>query len=158
MKQTRRFFLMSFIGMVSVSLFPPLLVRSQESESISVEWRVPAKQVEIVREQLDFDGEITGDMSTVDEDRGLPLIYILVGTFALGQIAKALLEIYRDFKYSGVYVYKDKQGKLRIENNSELPPGIILIDQGDKIEVIFRESEQPSSKDIVQALIPLVKK
>ena len=154
----RRILLTGFMAMIFARLFPEILVRGQESQSVDVLWRVPEEQIETVREQLNFDGEITGDTSTIDEDRGLPLIYIFAGIFALSQIAKTLLEVYRDARYGGIIVRKNKEGKLLIENDSRLNSGTIVIDHGDEMEIIFRENQQPKPEDIIEALTPLVKK
>lgn len=157
-RHPRRVVLAGFMAMIFARLFPERLVRSQESEPVDIQWRVPEEQIETVREQLNFDGEIIGDPSTIDEDRGLPLIYIFAGIFALDLIVKTLLEVYRDARYGGIIIRKNQEGKLLIENDSRLDPGIIVIDQGDEIKVILRENEQPKPKDIVEALTPLVKK
>ncbi len=72
----------------------------------------------MVSEALDFKGSLTSDPETMDETKSLPLIYILVGVVALTELAKMLLDVYRDAQYSGILIRKDKQtGKLKIEND-----------------------------------------
>jgi hypothetical protein len=97
------------------------------------------------------------DKSTITDDRGLPLIYILIGAVALGQIATTLLEIYKDTKYGGVIVRKNKKGELLIENNANLERGTIIIDQGNEVKIIFKEKNDPKATELIQALTPLIK-
>ena len=137
-------------------LFPELLVRSQESESVDIQWRVPREQVREVREQLNFQGKITGDPSTIEDSRGLPLIYIFVGIVTLGQLAKTLLEIYREV--NGAIVVRSENGKLQIENDPRFSSGTIIVQQKDKVEVTFRDKDNPSPSDLIKALEPLLKK
>jgi hypothetical protein len=118
---------------------------------------VPRKQVKTVREELNFEGKIIPDLSTVEDDRGLPLIYILIGAVTLTTLAKTLLEIYKDAKYGGVIVRRNEKGKLEVENDPALSSGIIIIDQGDDVKIIFREKDEPKTQELIEALTPLVK-
>ena len=144
--------------MIFARLFPEMLVRGQETESIDIVWRVPREQVQEVREQLNFEGEIKGDPSTIEDSKGLPLIYILIGIVAVGQLAKTLLEVYRDVKYGGIIVRSEGKGKLRIDNDPRLSSGTIIVQQKDKVEVTFRDKDNPSPSDLIKALEPLLKK
>ena len=62
--------------MMFARLFPEMSVRGQETDSVDIQWRVPREQVRTVEEELNFDGEITGDKSTIEDSKGLPLIYL----------------------------------------------------------------------------------
>jgi hypothetical protein len=157
MKQTRRIVLTGLVAMIFARLFPEMLVRGQESESVDIQWRVPRKQVKEVREQLNFNGKITGDPSTIEDSRGLPLIYIFVGIVTLGQLAKTLLEVYRDVRYGGIVV-RSENGKLQIENDPRFSSGTIIVQQKDKVEVTFREKDNPSPSDLIKVLEPFLKK
>lgn len=157
MKQTRRIVLTGFMAMIFARLFPVMLVRGQETESANIEWRVPREQVREVREQLNFNGKITGDPATIEDSKGLPLIYIFVGAAALAQLAKTLLDVYRDARYGGIVV-RSENGKVRIENDPRLSSGTIIVQQKDKVEVTFREKDNPSPSDLIKALEPLLKK
>ena len=61
MKQTRRIVLVGFLAAFFGCLLPGRSVRSQNGDSVDVLWRVPETQIETVRNELNFDGEITGD-------------------------------------------------------------------------------------------------
>lgn len=139
----------------------PVLSRAvwaQAEETVTIQWRVPREQVKTVRQDLDFQGEITPDESTIEDDRGLPLIYVFVGVAAVGALAKTLLDIYKDARYGGVIVSKNEQGKVVIENDPRLEKGTIIINQGDEIKVIFKEQDNPQATELIKALTPLVGK
>ncbi|MFM6736093.1 MAG: hypothetical protein ACKPJT_11200 [Microcystis panniformis] len=153
----RRKFLVGLVLSLFFHRFSNQSVSAQESQSVNIQWRVPAEQVNTVREELNFEGQVIPDKSTITDDRGLPLIYILIGAVALGQIATTLLEIYKDTKYGGVIVRKNKKGELLIENNANLERGTIIIDQGNEVKIIFREKNDPTATELIQALTPLIK-
>lgn len=150
-----------FLGGLVLSLFfhqfSKESVAAQESQSVNIQWRVPTEQVNTIRKELNFEGQVIPDKSTITDDRGLPLIYILIGAVALGQIAATLLEIYKDTRYGGVLVHKNKKGELLIENNVNLERGTIIIDQGNEVKVIFKEKNNPKATELIQALTPLIK-
>ncbi len=156
-KHPRRAVLAGFMAMVFARLFPERLVWGQESESVDIRWRVPREKVRTVREQLNFEGEITGDPSTIEDSKGLPLIYILVGVVAIGQLARTLLEIYRDVKYGGIIV-RNENGKVLIENDPRINSGTMIIQQGDDVQVIFRDEDKVKPNEVIEALQPLLKK
>ncbi len=148
-------------GLVGVIITHELLNRNllaQENETVKIKWRVPREQVRMVREDLNFQGQITPDRSTIDDDRGVPLIYILIGLVSLEPLAKTLLNFYKDARYGGIIVRKNEQGEIVIENDKRLDKGTIVIDQGEEIEVIFKENNEPQATELIKALTPLVKK
>jgi hypothetical protein len=153
----RRKFLVGLVLSLFFHRFSNESVSAQENQSVNIQWRVPAEQVNTVREELNFEGQVIPDKSTITDDRGLPLIYILIGAVALGQIATTLLEIYKDTKYGGVVVRKNKKGELLIENNANLERGTIIIDQGNEVKIIFKEKNDPKATELIQALTPLIK-
>lgn len=153
----RRKFLVGLVLSLFFHRFSNQSVSAQESQSVNIQWRVPAEQVNTVREELNFEGQVIPDKSTITDDRGLPLIYILIGAVALGQIATTLLEIYKDTKYGGVIVRKNKKGELLIENNANLERRTIIIEQGNEVKIIFREKNDPKATELIQALTPLIK-
>jgi hypothetical protein len=77
---------------------------------------------------------------------------------ALGVLAKTLLDIYKDLKYGGIIIRRNKKGELLIENDPRLDHGTIIVDQGKEVKVIFKEKDQPQAKDLIDALAPLVKR
>lgn len=156
MKQTRRIFLTGFMAMMFARLFPEMSVRGQEADSVDIQWRVPREQVRTVEEELNFEGEITGDKSTIEDSKGLPLIYIFAGVVAVSQLARTLLEVYRDLKYGGIVVHS-KDGKVLIDNDPRFSSGTLIIIQEDEVKVI-QAQDQPQPTDVIDALKPLLKK
>jgi hypothetical protein len=155
---TRRNFLAGLILGLTVTQVPLRSLYAQETESVRINWSVPSEQLSAVREDLNFGGQVMPDETSREDGRGLPLIYILIGAVTLGQLAKTLLEIYKDSKYGGVVVRKNKKGELVIKNEPSLERGTIIIEQGSEIKVIFKEKEDPKSEELINALTSLVKK
>ncbi|MEL6438728.1 MAG: hypothetical protein AAFQ80_05660 [Cyanobacteria bacterium J06621_8] len=156
MKLTRRVVLTGFMTIIFARLFPKISVRGQETDSVDIQWRVPREQVGTVREELNFDGEITGDKSTIEDTKGLPLIYIFAGIVAVGQLARTLLQVYRDVRYGGLVLHS-KDGEVFIDNDPRFSSGTIIIIQGDEIKV-FQDKNQPQPTEVIDALKPLLKK
>jgi hypothetical protein len=123
----------------------------------SIEWHIPREQLKDVKVKLNFEGKVKSDPSSVKDTKGLPLIYILVGAVALAELAKTLLDIYRDVRFGGIIV-KQENGKIRIDNDRRLSSGTIIISKKDGVEVTFRDKDNPKSKDLIEALGSLVKK
>jgi hypothetical protein len=100
-------------------------------QSATIIWDVPRGQVETVREALDFRGKITPKSSSSLDTRGLPLFFILAGTVAIPNLARALVETYRDLRYGGIVV-AGHDGQLEIQNDIRLPSGTMIVsnDQG----------------------------
>ncbi|MGK7932233.1 MAG: hypothetical protein AB4041_12475 [Microcystaceae cyanobacterium] len=154
----RRDFLSGLIGVILVHQLFNRKLLAQENETVTIHWRVPREQVPTVRDDLNFQGKIIPDESTREDDRGLPLIYILIGAVALGSLAKTLLDIYKDARYGGVIVQKNDKGEIVIENDPRLDKGTIIVEQGDEIKVIFKKKDDPQTKELIEALTPLVTK
>ena len=156
MKQNRRIILTGFIATIFARLLPVRLVQGQETDSVDIQWRVPREQVRTVEEELNFEGEITGDKSTIEDSKGLPLIYIFAGVVAVPQLARTLLEVYRDARYGGIVVYV-KDGKVLIDNDPRFSSGTLIIVQGEEVKVI-QAKNQPQPTKVIDALKPLLKK
>ena len=156
MKQPRRIVLTGFMAMIFARLLPEKLVQGQEADSVDIQWRVPREQVKTVEEELNFDGEVTGDKSTIEDSKGLPLIYILAGVVAVSQLARTLLEVYRDVRYGGIVVHSEN-GELLIDNDPRFSSGKLIIVQGEEVKVI-QAKNQPQPTEVIDALKPLLKK
>ena len=156
MKQPRRIVLTGFMAMIFARLLPEKLVQGQETDSVDIQWRVPREQVQTVEEELDFDGEITGDQSNIEDSKGLPLIYIFAGVVAVSQLARTLLEVYRDVRYGGIVVHSEN-GELLIDNDPRFSSGTLIIVQGEEVKV-FQAKNQPQPTEVIEALKPLLKK
>ena len=154
----RRKFLGSFVlAMVSHPLLSKLALAKEDS-SLMIRWYVPHEQSVEIQKSLEFKGKAIPDESSKEDARSPALIYILIGATALVILAETLLKVYKDWKYGGIIISKDKKGQLLIKNNLSLESGTIIIDQGKDVKVIFKEKDQPQAKDLIDALSGLVKK
>ncbi len=156
MKHSRRIILASFIALFFSRLFSNMNVLGQETDLVDIQWRVPREQVGTIKEELNFNGEISGDESTIEDTKGLPLIYIFAGVVAVAQLARTLLEVYRDVRYGGIVVHQEN-GKVVINNDPRFSSGTIIVIQEDEVKVI-QDQNQPQLTEVINALQPLVKK
>lgn len=128
----------------------PLRLWAAEAATVDLEWRVPAARLERARDDLGFrDEQVRPDASTVGSDRGLPLIYILVGAASLIELSRALYDIYRDLKAQdeGATVIDATGKKLVISHDLKGPAGKILVRQpGGKVEVLDGRKGYDSAK------------
>ena len=158
----RRLFLITVLTGTLISFLSKTKVQGQESdldntELISIEWRIPREQVPVVRKELEsFNLEIEGDASTVDDTKGLPIIYIIIGIVTVGELAETLLKIYRDVRYGGLIVSLDEDGEVKIENDLRLPNETLIVTSKDEIEV-FRDKNKPQIIELIKALQNLKK-
>jgi len=151
-----------FLGGLALAILgTPLLsalVSARQEQTVAIEWYVPTEQSVDIQESLRFKGAVIPDESTKEDGRSPVLIYILVGAVALGTLAETLLKVYKDWKYGGIIVSKDKKGKLLIKGDPRLDSGTIIVDQGKEVKVIFKEKDQPKAKELIDALSALEKK
>jgi len=133
-----------FLGMLTLAIVAPLfqktLVLSQDNELVEIQWRVPKEQVATIREELQFNkDQIQPDLSSADDTKGVPLIYIFLGTVIVGQLAKTLLDIYRDARYGGIIV-SCQDGEIVIENDPRLSSGTLIMVCQDDVQVFQDKS------------------
>jgi hypothetical protein len=121
-------------------------VRGEAGEqTVRIQWRVPRAQVVDLREDLQLDGTITPDRTTIDESRGLPLIYVFAGLAALPSLVTAIRTAVRDVVCGGVVV-EDTGEELAIRCEPSLGVGTIIIRSIDGTRVErFEEVQDPSS-------------
>ena len=154
----RREFLSGLALAVFLSPFFSALVSAKQEQAVTIEWYVPNEQSVDIQESLEFKGQAIPDESTRENDRSPALIYILVGAVTLGTLAETLLKVYKDWKYGGIIVTKDKKGKLLIKSEPSLDRGTIIVDQGKEPKIIFKEKDEPKYKELMDALSALEKK
>ncbi|MFZ1413084.1 MAG: hypothetical protein WAS73_00675 [Defluviicoccus sp.] len=69
-------------------------------QPLAFEWWVPANQVEIVRNNLAYQGQERPQT----DGRGIPILVVFVGLALLAYLAKAILALQRQIAYGGVVV------------------------------------------------------
>lgn len=156
MKTVRRRHLISLFALFLSVPIGNAYASLSDQEMINIEWSVSRGQVNIVREGIDFDGKVIPNVDTVTDTKGLPLIYILVGSASILQMAKTLLDVYRDVRYGGI-VISGKDGKINIKNDVRISGGTIVVLNKDDVKFYFRKQDNPSIGNLVEALTKISK-
>jgi hypothetical protein len=127
-------------------------------KQVLIEWQVPAEQLILIRDSLDFKGKSIPVRQQKGGSRSPVLLYILVGTVGTAHLAETLLRMYKDWKYGGILITKGKNGSLQIESRPELDRGTIMINQGHELKIIQGSRDNPTLNDFIGLLAPLIKK
>jgi hypothetical protein len=106
---------------------------AQQTSPIGIQWTLSRSDLEAIRDSLKFDGEIQPDLSKGTDTRGLPLLYILVGTIVLPHLAEALLTLYQRLG-SGVVV-QSTDGGLVVSRDPAVPSDMMILKGKDGIEI-----------------------
>lgn len=155
-KSASRRHLISLLALSILVLIGKAYASISGQEMTNFEWRVSRSQVNIVKVGMDFDGKVVPDLATVTDTKGLPLVYILVGSASILQIAKTLLDVYRDFRYGGI-VISGKDGEINIKNDARIAGGTIVVYDKNDIKFYFRKQENPTIGNLVEALTKISK-
>jgi hypothetical protein len=107
---------------------------NQSSEQmVTFEWQAPAAQASIVRQNLTY----TGSETAQTDGRGVPLLAIFVGAVLLPYLAKAVIEVQRQFAHGGTVV--DMRGPtVKILSDKALDGGVIVVVRQDGTTSIER--------------------
>lgn len=91
------------------------------ASGIAFQWKVPGERLQQAREATKLSvNQIYGDESSVDHTKGLPALYVIAGIIMLPELAKALMDVYKDWKYGSMVIdsrsdslviYHDPQGR-----------------------------------------------
>jgi hypothetical protein len=148
---TRRQFLKSIaLGLATIGLWPTLSrsqTDSQKDRPQEFRWQVPSAHFETVRQELHFEGKIEKNQDA----KGLPLVYIFVGTVLLPYLAKAILALRRDIVHGGVVI--DTRGKkIEIDTDKGLPGGVIVVVTPNGTQ-LFQRDEIGNPSALVDVLL-----
>lgn len=96
-----------FLSFSNIHALPP--------SSLEIKWTTPSEQLNTVRSALNNDQlKVKADPSSIDETKGLPLLYVISGVILIPQFAKAVIDVYKDFKYGQVIITQDSSGIVSI--------------------------------------------
>lgn len=123
-----------------------------DGERVAFEWRVPAAEVGIVRNNLRYEGKETPQT----DSRGVPVLIIFVGLTLLPYLANAVLALQRQITYGGVVV-DTRSEPVKITHDKALDAGVILIIGKDGTKVVERDEITDPAK-LVEALGKALKK
>jgi len=130
----------------------------EQKQLITIAWYVPASMSVSIQESLGFTESAIPDESTRKDSRSPAAIYIVAGTVALATLCETLLKMYRDWRYGGIFIKRNRKGELELSSVPNVDSGTIIIDQGNNVKIIFREKERPSAKELMDSISILMKK
>jgi hypothetical protein len=125
---------------------------------VPIIWYVPAERTISIQASLGLTASAIPDVTTVDDSRSPAAIYILAGSVALGTLCETLLNVYKNWKYGGILIRRDKKGRLELVNVPNIENGTIIVDQGNNIKVILSEKNKPDLSVLMNSLKGLTSK
>jgi hypothetical protein len=124
-----------------------VLAANADETPQSLRWRVPVAHVETVKNNLRFDGSVTNEKDA----KGIPLMFVFVGTVLLPYLADAVLALRREIVHGGVVI--DTRGpEIVIENDKRLDSGVIVVITPDGT-VLYERSDIEAPTELVAALL-----
>jgi hypothetical protein len=108
--------------------------KSAQDPPIRFVWRVPIAHRDAVQRNLLFEGSIT----SAEDEKGIPLVFIFAGVVLLPDLVHAVLELRREIVYGGLVI--DTRGpEIEIKNDKRLPSGVIVIVTSSGTEIYERD-------------------
>jgi hypothetical protein len=133
MSVTRRSILSGlFLGITANSVITNLAF-AQSPPSVGIKWMLSGDDLDALGDKLKFEGQITPDASRGADSRGLPLLYILVGTIVLPHLAEVLLTLYQRLG-DGIVVQNSDSG-LVISRDPAVPSDMMILKGKDGVEI-----------------------
>lgn len=131
---------------------------AEQKQLIRITWYVPGSMSVRILETLGLTESAIPDESTREDSRSPAAIYIVAGTVALATLCETLLKTYKDWRYGGIFIKRNRKGELELSNVPNVDSGTIIIDQGNDVKIIFREKERPSIKELMDSISGLMRK
>lgn len=115
-----------------------LIGSARAADEVEVTWRVPAPRLQEAMAAVGVPPErVKPDAATVEDTRGLPLLYIVAGAFALPVLAQGLVSVYKDLTRSGATVIDVSGAKVDITHDLKSPADVVIVkDRDGKVTVI----------------------
>lgn len=101
------------------------------ADEVEVTWQVPAPRLTPAIEASGFPRDrVEADETSVDDTKGLPLLYLLVGMMALPALVQGLVSVYKDYAYGMTVV--DASGKtLKITHDPKGSADVLIVRHRD---------------------------
>lgn len=133
---------------------PIALARGEEpaDQPVAFEWWVPAAQVDIVRKNLEYQGQETPQT----DGRGVPVLVVFGGLALIAYLARAILALQRQIAYGGVVV-DTRSEVVKITHDKALDAGVILIVSKDGTKIVERDEIMDPAK-LIEAIVKALKK
>lgn len=139
---------LAVLGRATVALARP---EEPADREVAFEWWVPASQVDIVRKNLDYQGQET----TQTDSRGVPVLVVFGGLALMAYLAKAILALQRQIAYGGVVV--DTRSKVvKITHDRALDAGVILIVSKEGTKIVERDEITDPTK-LIEVMAKAIK-
>jgi hypothetical protein len=148
----RRIFLICLIIALSENTILFASSAVDREQLVPIIWYVPAELTTSIQTSLGLTGSAIPDVTTKDDSRSPAAIYILAGSVALATLCETLLNVYKNWKYGGVLIRRDKKGRLELVNVPSIENGTIIVDQGSNIKVILREKDKLNLSVLMDSL------
>jgi len=148
----RRFFLICFVTTIASDSMLFSSFAAVRDQLVPIIWHVPAERSISIQASLRLTGSAVPDVTTKDDSRSPAAFYILAGSVALATLCETLLNVYKNWKYGGVLIRRDRKGRLEIINAPSIESGTIIVDQGSNVKVILREKDKPDLSVLMDSL------
>ena len=104
---------------------------ARAAEGVEVTWQVPAARLSQAVETSGFPlDRVEADAASMEDTKGLPLLYLLVGVMALPALAQGLVSVYKDFAYGMTIV--DASGKtVQITHDPKGSADVLIVRHRD---------------------------
>ena len=149
--------LLAYFMLSLAVLLIPLLSQAETQQRATVTWHIETEKLKKLREELKLKpAQIIPDPKSVAEDRGLPAVYIVTAVLLLPDLAKALVDVYKDIRYGQVIINQDAAGKINIWNVPEASNDtLVFIDA--KGNIVFKDNIRTiDAKSLLEKLISVI--
>jgi hypothetical protein len=131
---------------------------AEQKQLVTIKWLVPASMSVSIQERLGFQDSAYPVESARRDSRSPAAIYIVAGTVALTTLCETLVKIYKDWKFGGILIKRNRNGDLELSSVPNVDSGTIIIDQGDNVKIVLREKERPRIKELIDSVGSLIRK
>ena len=118
-------------------------------------WNVPSDRIDVAKEYLGGQLNEKVDETSIESERGLPLLLIISAVVLLPQLAEAVVRVYRGYEYGGVLITSEDQN-LRITTDRRLAPGMVIVKSGQGVTVY--QARNPSGDELLTPIKSILQK
>lgn len=129
-------------------------LKAETPQTAAVTWHVTSEQLNVLREELKLKpSQIIADPKSVADDRGLPLVYIVTAAVLLPDLARALVDVYKDIRYGKLIISQDAAGKITIQHDPKSSNAeLVFIDANGGHEIVERNTSTLDATSLLEKL------
>jgi hypothetical protein len=91
--------------------------------------------------------EVQADAGSAPNTKGLPVLYVFLAVLSLPQLAKACVDVYKDWKYGAPVVSVNAKGEVAISHDEKFSNDVVIVTTADgKVQVIDGRSRFDAAK------------